>query len=112
MQNEVWNEIWAFLNGLRCGNVKRESYIQLLEFADAKEEEKRAQDSFKNELNSMEKGQRKCIENYMETLKHLAFVAEGQAYCQGYVDCIQLLAGLGLMKNSPDIKELINKITK
>ena len=32
----------------------------------------------------------------MEKLKHLAFVEEEQAYCQGYVDCIQLLAGLGV----------------
>ena len=29
MRNEVWSEIGTFLNGLRCGNVKRESYIQL-----------------------------------------------------------------------------------
>ena len=29
------------------------------------------------------------------------FTAEEQAYCQGYADCIQLLARLGVLKNSP-----------
>jgi hypothetical protein len=31
-----------------------------------------------------------------------------RAYCQGYVDCIQLLAGLGILKQSPDIEKIIN----
>ncbi len=35
MQNKVWSEIGTFLNGLRCGKVKRESYIQLPELAEA-----------------------------------------------------------------------------
>lgn len=41
MRNEVWSEIGTFLNGLRCGNVKRESYIQLSEVAEAEEQKKR-----------------------------------------------------------------------
>ena len=40
MRNEVWSEIGTFLNGLRCGNVKRESYIQLSEVAEAEEQKK------------------------------------------------------------------------
>ena len=106
MQNEVWSEIGTFLNGLRCGNVKRESYIQLPELAEADEQKKVAQETFQMELDLMEAGKRECV----ETLKHLSFVAEEQAYCQGYVDCIQLLAGLGMLKSSPDIKKLVERI--
>lgn len=112
MQNEVWSEIGTFLNGLQCGNVKRESYIQLPELAEAEKQKKAAQETFRMELDSMEAGQRECVENYMEALKHLAFTAEEQAYCQGYIDCIQLLAGLGVLKSSPDIKELVEKIRR
>lgn len=61
-------------------------------------------------MDSMETSKRKSIEDYMEKLKHLAFVEEEQAYCQGYVDCIQLLAGLGVLIDSPDIKKLLEKI--
>lgn len=39
--------------------------------------------------------QRQQIENYLEAVQHLAFMEEERAYCQGYVDCIQLLGGLG-----------------
>ena len=46
MRNEVWSEIGTFLNGLRCGNVKRESYIQLSEVAEAEEQKKEAQKIF------------------------------------------------------------------
>ena len=110
MRNEVWSEIGTFLNGLRCGNVKRESYIQLSEVAEAEEQKKEAQKIFLKAMDSMETSKRKSIEDYMEKLKHLAFVEEEQAYCQGYVDCIQLLAGLGVLIDSPDIKKLLEKI--
>lgn len=55
-------------------------------------------------------GQRDCVQYYLETVKHLAFISEEQAYCQGYVDCVQLLAGLGMLRDFPDIKELVEKI--
>lgn len=110
MRNEVWSEIGTFLNGLRCGNVKRESYIQLSEVAEAEEQKKEAQKIFLKAMDSMETSKRKSIEDYMEKLKHLAFVEEEQAYCQGYVDCIQLLAGLSVLIDSPDIKKLLEKI--
>ncbi len=112
MQNEVWNEIGTFLNGLRCGNVNRETYIQFPELSDAEKRKKAMERTSQKVLDTMEAGQREKVENYIEALKHLAFMAEEQAYCQGYVDCIQLLSGLGMLKGSPNISELINKIKK
>lgn len=112
MQNEIWNEIGTFLNGLRCGNVERESYIKLPEFEEAEKQKRTAQKIFLAELEVMEKSQRQSVENYMEMIQHLAFISEEQAYCQGYVDCIQLLAGLGVLKELPDIKKLVREIKK
>ena len=48
----------------------------------------------------------------MEALKHQAFITEEQAYCQGYVDCIQLLAGVGLLENNPEIEKIVEKLKK
>ena len=45
-----------------------------------------------------------------EALQHLAFMAEEQAYCQGYVDCIQLLAGIGMLKENPEIEKIVEKL--
>lgn len=110
MQNEVWSEVEAFLNGLRCGNVKRASYIQFSEWKETEKKKREAQKKFLKELDLMETGQRDCVQYYLETVKHLAFISEEQAYCQGYVDCVQLLAGLGMLRDFPDIKELVEEI--
>ena len=48
----------------------------------------------------------------MEALQHQAFITEEQAYCQGYVDCIQLLAGVGLLENNPGIEKIVEKLKK
>lgn len=47
---------------------------------------------------------------YGEILEEEAFVSEQRAYCQGYVDCIQLLAGLGLLKKSTDMEKIISEM--
>ena len=63
-------------------------------------------------MEMLETDQRQAVENYIEVLQQRAFVAEKQAYCQGYVDCIQLLAGIGLLENNPDIEKLVGIIKK
>lgn len=35
MENEVWSEISAFLNNLRCGDVSRKSYLHFPELEEA-----------------------------------------------------------------------------
>lgn len=110
MGNEVWNEIGVFLNNLRCGNVKRESHVRFPELQEAEQEKRKAQEHFLKVFNILEYKQKQAIENYLEAVKHQAFMEEEQAYCQGYADCIQLLAGVGLLKSTPYINEIINKI--
>ena len=36
MQNEVWSEIGAFLNDLRCGNVNRKTYLHFPELEEGR----------------------------------------------------------------------------
>ena len=48
----------------------------------------------------------------MEAWKHQAFITVEQAYCQGYVDCIKLLAGVGLLENNPEIEKIVEKLKK
>ena len=37
---------------------------------------------------------------------------DGRAYYQGMVDAVQILAGLGIVKESVKVKELLNTIMK
>ena len=112
MQNEVWSEIGIFLNTLRCENIRRKSYVQFPEMEDAEEQQKKAKKNFETVKRNLSDTQKELVENYIETLQHRAFISEEQAYCQGYVDCIQLLAGLGLLLKNPEIERLACEIKK
>ena len=110
MQNEIWEQVGNFLNGLRCENVGRKSYVQFSELKEADKLKKEAQEQYVIVVNKLQTDQRKSIEAYVEALKHQAFITEEQAYCQGYVDCIQLLAGVGLLENNPEIEKIVEKL--
>ncbi|MDO5425138.1 MAG: hypothetical protein Q4F41_15550 [Eubacteriales bacterium] len=112
MRNEVWSEIGAFLNNLRCGNVDRKTYLHFPELEEAERLRKSEKVNFEAELKKLDASQRKQIEAYLETVQHQAFMEEERAYCQGYVDCIQLLAGLGMLNGNPDIDQVITKMKK
>lgn len=112
MQNEVWEQVGNFLNSLRCENVGRKSYIQFSELKEADKLKKEAQEQYVIVVNKLQTDQRKSIEAYVEALEHQAFITEEQAYCQGYVDCIQLLAGVGLLENNPEIGKIVEKLKK
>lgn len=112
MRNEVWSEIGAFLNNLRCGDVERKTYLHFPELEEAERLKKAGKVNFEAELKKMDASQRKQIEAYLEAVQHQAFMEEERAYCQGYVDCIQLLAGLGMLNGNPDIDQVIAKMKK
>lgn len=112
MQNEIWEQIGNFLNSLRCENVERKSYIQFSELKEADKLKKEAQKKYETAVAKLQVDQRRNIELYVEVLQHKAFMSEEQAYCQGYVDCIQLLAGMGLLEKNPEIEKIIEKIKK
>ncbi|RHJ92385.1 hypothetical protein DW022_15305 [Ruminococcus sp. AF37-6AT] len=110
MQNEIWDQIGNFLNSLRCENVERKSYIRFSELREAEKLNKEAQMKYAIEVNKLDAEHSKNIKGYVEALQHLAFMAEEQAYCQGYVDCIQLLAGIGMLKENPEIEKIVEKL--
>ena len=68
--------------------------------------------NFETEMRKLNAEQRQQIENYLEAVQHLAFMEEERAYCQGYVDCIQLLGGLGVLNSNPEIEMMVSKMKK
>lgn len=112
MKNEIWSEISTFLNNLRCGDVSRKTYLHFLELEEAEKIKKAKKADFEMEMGKLDVEQRQQIENYFEAVQHLAFMEEERAYCQGYVDCIQLLGGLGMLNSNPDIEMIVSKMKK
>lgn len=82
MQNEVWSEIGAFLNDLRCGNVNRKTYLHFPELEEAEQLRKKEKVNFEVELKRLGAAQRKQVEVYLEVVQHQAFMEEERAYCQ------------------------------
>ena len=110
MENDIWNEISSFLNQLRCENINRESYIYFQELANIQLKKKMEKEKVNKLLDHISYEDREKLKQYGEILEEEAFVSEQMAYCQGYVDCIQLLAGLGLLKKSMDMEKIISEM--
>ena len=110
MENDIWNEISSFLNQLRCENINRESYIYFQELANIQLKKKMEKEKVNKLLDHISYEDREKLKQYGEILEEEAFVSEQRAYCQGYVDCIQLLAGLGLLKKSTDMEKIISEM--
>ena len=110
MENDIWNEISSFLNQLRCENITRESYIYFQELANIQLKKKMEKEKVNKLLDHISNEDREKLKQYGEILEEEVFVSEQRAYCQGYVDCIQLLAGLGLLKKSTDMEKIISEM--
>ena len=63
-------------------------------------------------LSDLSTEQRNFLENYMDIVDHAHFQEQQRAYYQGIVDAVQILAGLGIVKESVKVKELLNTIMK
>lgn len=96
--NTIWEQVADFMQRLRCENLSEKPIVQMpgqkavhnkLEQARARGEEL---------LEQMSENERGIIQKWMERLEDNASVEAQQAYCQGYVDCILLLSGMGLLR--------------
>ena len=76
---DMENEVCAFLNNLRCGDVSRKSYLHFPELEEADKIRKVKKANFETEMRKLNAEQRQQIENYLEAVQHLAFMEEERA---------------------------------
>ena len=55
---------------------------------------------------------REFLEDYMDAVDHAHYKEEQRAYYQGFVDSVQVLDGLGIIKKRMRIKELLKKFSR
>ena len=55
---------------------------------------------------------REFLEDYMDAVDHAHYNEEHRAYYQGFVDRVQVLDGLGIIKKRMRIKELLKKFSR
>ncbi len=97
---------------LRSEADEREYSIQTEETKKADKELKKENREYEKLLSELLAEQRNFLENYMDIVDHAHFQEQQRAYYQGIVDAVQILAGLGIVKESVKVKELLNTIMK
>lgn len=102
----VWLKVAQLLGELNGENTKRDNYVKIPEYEIALtswKAKERAWEEFQQSLSECEKKQ---LEEYLELQENLASAQEKRAYIQGYVDCVQILFHIGLLKEKENLNGL------
>ena len=110
MENQIWEKVALFLKELRCEDIKRSSIIHLDSCRNEKEYLKELKKVYDKEIVNLPKEQKKNIFDYMEQLQVVSFEEQQEAYCQGIMDCVQILVSLGLLEMNGKITQAVEKL--
>lgn len=112
MNNEMLEKVLQFLNQLKGEKKSRNSTVQI---TGLKERERDTEQLWQECYVYIEKlpiQERQAVEKWIEKKEACYSLQEQNAYCQGYVDCILLLAGLGLLKAEISIDKFIEQMNQ
>ena len=110
--NEVFETLSAVFEELRSEPEDREYSVQTEEEKVASRELKKKQKAFEAYLSKLSKEDREFLEDYMDVVDHAHYKEEQRAYYQGFVDSVQVLDGLGIIKKRIRIKEFLKKFSR
>ena len=105
--NEVFETLASVFEELRSESGDREYCVQTEDAKTASRELKKKQKAFEMYLYKLSEEDREFLEEYMDAVDHAHYKEEQRAYYQGFVDGIQVLDGLGIVKKRMRIKELL-----
>lgn len=110
--NDVFETVAEVFEELRSEAEGREYYVQTKEAENADIRLKKANQEYRKLLAEISVEHREFLENYMDIVDHAHFQEEQRAYYQGMLDVIQIFDGLGIIKKSNKITELLYKMKK
>lgn len=110
MRNKIWEQVGQFLNRLRCENVTRDTAIEVPGYRETQEEMERLREKCEAVIQQLPQEQRKLLLEWMDKLEDMDSLEGQKAYCQGYVDCILLLSGVGLLRQDLSTEEFMKWI--
>lgn len=110
MQNKIWERVGQFLNRLRCENVTRDTAIEVPGYRETQDEMEGLREKCEAMLQQLPQEQRQLLLEWMEKLEDMNSLEGQRAYCQGYVDCILMLSGMGLLRQDLSPEELMKRI--
>lgn len=112
MENEVWEKIAQFLNQLRGEQLSRASSVRMPELAKKQKQAEKLMEECRAILNNISEDDRELLLKWREQEEEVSYLLEQKSYLQGYVDCIYLLSGLGLLKKDEFVDKFIEEVKK
>lgn len=106
MQNKIWEQVGQFLNRLRCENVTRSTAVEVPEYRETQEKMERLREKCEVMIQQLPQEQQQLILEWMAKSEDMNSLEGQKAYCQGYVDCILLLSGMGLLSQNLSLEEI------
>ena len=110
MENEVMEKLVLFLQNLRCEDVNRETLVHLAGCKREKAGLRNLRTRYEELKERMSVSDKDFLEKYMEQAERTAFEEQQEAYLQGMIDAFQVLQGLGVIRASEKIENLIRHI--
>lgn len=107
--NEVWLKMAEFLGRLNGENVGRENYVRTPEYEKALEVWKVKEQDWEDFLETLPIEQREKAEEIKECQEDFASAQELRAYIQGYVDCVQALYHMGIIRETEGLQWMDKK---
>ena len=96
--DQIWNQVAKFMQQLRGENLSKKSIIQIPGQKNAKNELEKIQAIGKERMKHMKETEQRITQKWIECLEDNASLEAQQAYCQGYIDCLFLLCGMGIIE--------------
>lgn len=109
--SDVWTRAAHFLSALNRENINREDYIKTPESERAEKMLAEKEEPWEEWLDGLSKEDRAIAEDMKECLEEYSSAHELRSYVQGYVDCMQILSTIGLLRKS-DVEVKIPMIQK
>jgi len=110
MQNKIWEQVGQFLNRLRCENVTRDTAVEVPGYKETQKEMEEFSEKCEKIIQQLPQEQWQLLLEWMEKLEDMSSLEVQKAYCQGYVDCILLLSGMGLLRQDLSTEEFMKWI--
>lgn len=112
MENEVWKKIAQFLNRLRGEQLSRASSVRMPELTEKQKQAEKLMEECRAVLENIPEADRKLLVKWQEQAEEVSYLQEEKSYLQGYVDCVYLLSGLGLIKKDEFVDKFIEELRK
>ena len=110
--NEVFETVAEVFEELRSASGELEYSVRTEEARKAEQKLKKANREYEKLMTGILAEHREFLEHYMDIVDHAHFQEQQRAYYQGMADVIQILAGLGIIKESSRVTELLSHIKK